>query len=233
MNSLWSSDILKIEHALNGQMCLVGGCVRDYLIGKAPDDIDIATPVLPKDVLRFLKENKIKARPVSLRHGVVLAEINQKSFEITTLRQDTYIQDKKEKISFIVDYQQDAKRRDFTFNALYMKKDGQIMDYFDGVADLKNKVVRFIGNPETRLAEDPLRILRYLRFWSIYGGEQPDNYIIDLFPLFKKNLEQISVARKQKEWSKIIQSPRFPEIVKILKQMGVMEYLLDIDKKTV
>ncbi len=233
MNSLWSSDILKIEQALKGQMCLVGGCVRDYLIGKNPDDIDIATPVLPKDVLKLLQENQIKVRPISLRHGVVLAEINQRSFEITTLRQDIYTQTGKEKISFISDYKQDAKRRDFTFNALYMKKDGQIMDYFDGVSDLKNKVVRFIGSPETRFAEDSLRILRYLRFWSIYGGEQPDSYIINLFPLFKNNLKQISVGRKQKEWTKIKKSPRFSEVIKILKQTGVMEYMLDIVSKTV
>ena len=233
MNSLWSSDILKIEQALNGQMCLVGGCVRDYLIGKNPDDIDIATPVLPKDVLKLLKENNIKVRPISLRHGVVLAEIGQKSYEITTLRQDIYTSTGQERISFISDYQQDAKRRDFTFNALYMKKNGQIMDYFDGMSDLKNKSVRFIGEPKTRLLEDSLRILRYLRFWSIYGGEQPDKHITDLFPLFKGGLERISVGRKQKEWSKIKQSPRLSEVIKILKQTGVMEYMLDIDSKTV
>ena len=228
MISLWTPSLQKIETALGGKMRLVGGCVRDYLLGKMPEDIDIATPLVPRTVMENLEKYHIRSRLLAPAHGVVEAFIGGESFEITTLRRDTYTTDGQEKITFITDYRKDAPRRDFTINALYMDREGKIYDYFDGQADLKARVVRFIGEPLVRLREDPLRLLRYIRFWSLFGGEQPDPDILGCCPAIKGLLPRVSRKRLQKELDKIALLPRQKVVQGILVRTGLMSYLKDI-----
>ena len=225
MTALWTEPVVRIYQALDGQMRLVGGCVRDFVLGRMPADIDLAAALPPRTVLKKLKQHHIPCRPVTLKHGVVLASLAGQDFEITSLRYDVY-EGRREKITFVTDYEQDALRRDFTFNALSMDRSGKIYDYCDGISDLKNKRVRFIGDPAQRLWEDALRIYRYVRFWSFFGGEKPDRGIIDLFPKLGQNLAFVSVNRRQKEIFRILMSPRVTESLDLLDKTGVLSYII-------
>lgn len=160
--------------ALGGDIRLVGGVVRDTLAGQVTKDIDLATPLLPEMVMEKLSAARIKCVPTGLAHGTVTAVVEGRPFEITTLRRDVSTDGRRATVTFTDDWQEDAARRDFTINALYADPDtGEIQDYFGGVADLEAGVVRFIGEPLTRIAEDHLRILRFFRFNARFGKGVP------------------------------------------------------------
>lgn len=160
--------------ALGGDVRLVGGVVRDTLAGQVTKDIDLATPLLPERVIEKLSAARIKCVPTGLAHGTVTAVVEGRPFEITTLRRDVSTDGRRATVTFTDDWQEDAARRDFTINALYADPDtGEIQDYFGGVADLEAGVVRFIGEPLTRIAEDHLRILRFFRFNARFGKGVP------------------------------------------------------------
>ena len=233
MINLWTPDILKINTALKGQMRLVGGCVRDFLINKMPDDIDIATPLLPKVVLSCLQKYNIHSKLIAPRHGVILAVIGKNTYEITTLRQETYTLDNKEEITFIQDYEKDSLRRDFTINALYMDKDNHIYDYHNGSNDLKEKHVCFIGEPLERLRQDPLRILRYLRFWGNFGKAKPDERVLSCFLSVRQGLKNISHKRKQKEMSKILTSKRSSEVLNLIDAYHLWPFIASDSKQRI
>jgi len=160
--------------ALGGEVRLVGGVVRDTLAGQATKDIDLATPLLPEKVIEKLSAAGIKCVPTGLAHGTITAVVEGRPFEITTLRRDVSTDGRRATVTFTDDWQEDAARRDFTVNALYADPDtGEIQDYFGGVADLEAGIVRFIGEPLTRIAEDHLRILRFFRFNARFGKGTP------------------------------------------------------------
>ncbi len=160
--------------ALGGEVRLVGGVVRDTLAGQMTKDIDLATPLLPEKVIEKLSAAGIKCVPTGLAHGTVTAVVEGRPFEITTLRRDVSTDGRRATVTFTDDWQEDAARRDFTVNALYADPDtGEIQDYFGGVADLEAGIVRFIGEPLTRIAEDHLRILRFFRFNARFGKGTP------------------------------------------------------------
>lgn len=148
----------------------VGGAVRDTLLGLVVADVDIATTLLPQEVMDRLEAAGVKAIPTGVEHGTVTAAIHGKNYEITTLRRDVATDGRRAIVAFSQDWQEDAARRDFTINALYADPEtGEIFDYFDGIRDLETGILRFIGNPHERIAEDFLRILRYFRFLARYG----------------------------------------------------------------
>ena len=220
MIDLWIPQVVKIYDALNGQMRLVGGCVRDFLLGRKPYDIDIATPLHPEAVLRALESCRIKARMVSPRHGVVSARVAGMCFEVTTLRQESY-ETGREVITFITDYEQDARRRDFTMNALSMDRE-KVYDYFNGQADLEDGSIRFIGEPAVRISEDPLRLMRYIRFWSYFGKGKPDCGVLSLSSQFRTKMETVSFYRRKKEFSRILMSPRVLDALRLMINGGLM-----------
>jgi poly(A) polymerase len=226
MIDLWTKDVLRIYNALNGQMRLTGGCVRDYLLNQVPYDIDIATSLLPDEVMKRLLQSDIHAYPIARGHGVVAAEISHQMFEITTLRRDVYSDSGTEQIQFITDYREDAVRRDFTINAMYLDRQNKLYDYVEGQEDLKNKRVRFIGDPNTRIREDPLRMFRYVRFWAQYGGEQPDKTVIELFPKLKVLLPNISAGRLCKEFLKILMCDRVLPAVELMDEIDILSDLM-------
>lgn len=170
-----SDGLRAVVSALGGNVRLVGGVVRDTLAGQATKDIDLATPLPPEQVMHLLEKSGIKVIPTGLAHGTVTAVIDGRPFEITTLRKDVSTDGRRATVSFTDDWQEDAARRDFTINALYADPEtGEVFDYFGGVADLEAGVVRFIGAPLTRIAEDHLRILRFFRFNARFGKGQAD-----------------------------------------------------------
>lgn len=149
---------------------IVGGAVRDALLGLAVSDVDLATPLLPEDIVQRLEAARIKAVPTGIDHGTITAVSDGRTFEITTLRRDVETDGRRATVAFSSDWQEDAARRDFTINALYADPDdGKIIDYFGGLADLESGLVRFIGDAGQRIAEDHLRILRLFRFHARFG----------------------------------------------------------------
>jgi poly(A) polymerase len=171
----WRQDngLIKVVSALrddHGGPRIVGGAVRDTLLGLAVSDIDLATTLPPETVIDRLEAARIKAVPTGLDHGTITAVAEGKSYEITTLRRDIATDGRRATVAFSTDWKEDAARRDFTINALYADpQTGRIFDYFGGLADLDGGIIRFIGNADERIAEDFLRILRYFRFLAKYG----------------------------------------------------------------
>lgn len=164
-----SEDAEKLINILSDNGCkayAVGGCVRDYLLGKPEKDIDITTSAKPETVEEILKQNNIKVIETGLQHGTVTAVLNGENYEITTFRKDGEYKDNRrpESVSFVDDVKEDLSRRDFTINAIaYNHKEG-IVDLFGGKKDIDNKVIRAVGNADLRFKEDALRIMRALRF---------------------------------------------------------------------
>ncbi|MBM3928021.1 MAG: CCA tRNA nucleotidyltransferase, partial [Sphingomonadales bacterium] len=154
--------------------CFVGGAVRDALLGLPVADLDIATRLAPEDVIDALRRAGIKAVPTGLAHGTITAVIASGPVEVTTLRRDVSTDGRHAIVAFTDDWREDAARRDFTMNALYADpQTGEVFDYFDGIADLAARHIRFIGDARQRIAEDHLRILRFFRFLARFG-DTPD-----------------------------------------------------------
>jgi poly(A) polymerase len=158
-----------------GRGWFVGGCVRNALLGRPVTDIDIATPLVPHEVMRRLETAGIRAVPTGLAHGTVTAVVGGSPIEVTTFRADVATDGRRAEVAFTADMATDAGRRDFTMNALYADADGRLIDPLGGLPDLRAGRVRFIGRPEDRIREDYLRILRFFRFHAWYGA--PDGVV--------------------------------------------------------
>lgn len=163
-------NALKIQNLLEAKgykTLAAGGFVRDFLLGKIPKDIDLATSALPEEVIRVLEESKIQCIPTGLKHGTITAVLDKTYYEITTLRLDRICRGREAEVEFVKSFEEDAKRRDLTINALFMNLETQeIFDYCGGKQDLQDNVLKFVGDPEKRIREDYLRILRFYRFQS-------------------------------------------------------------------
>ena len=150
---------------------LVGGCIRNALMGFAISDFDLATTMLPKTVMKRVRSAAMKAIPTGIDHGTVTVVVDGKPFEVTTLREDIATDGRHATVRFGRDFRADAMRRDFTMNALSLSADGVIHDYTGGIEAIQMRAVRFIGDADARICEDYLRILRFFRFSAIYAGE--------------------------------------------------------------
>ena len=209
-DSAWqhADGLKKILAALDdayGGPRYVGGAVRDTLLGLPVSDIDIATALLPNEVINRLQDAGIKAIPTGIEHGTVTAAVDGKNYEITTLRRDVATDGRRATVAFATDWQEDAARRDFTINALYAApKSGEVFDYFDGLNDLEARRLRFIGDANQRIAEDFLRILRYFRFLARYGGGQMDADAIQACANGAHGLTALSRERIAQELTRIL-----------------------------
>lgn len=187
---------------------IVGGAVRDSLLGLVVTDVDLATILLPETVIARLEAARIKSVPTGLSHGTVTAVIDGKNYEITTLRRDVATDGRRATVSFATDWREDAARRDFTINALYADPEsGEIFDYFGGLEDLKNHTVRFIGDASQRIAEDHLRILRYFRFLARFGDGAVDAQAIAACTSAANSLLALSRERIASELLKLLGLP--------------------------
>jgi len=182
----------------------VGGCVRKSLCGENIDDIDLATSLEPNEVKKRLIEKNIKVVDTGISHGTVTAILNEKKFEITTLRKDVSTDGRHASVEFTLKWKEDSLRRDFTINAIYADIEGRIFDPLGGITDLKNGVIKFIGSPDERIQEDYLRILRYFRFFAQYSKKE---YDLNVIKSIKKNINGIN---------KISNERIFDELKKIL-----------------
>jgi len=186
----------------------VGGCVRKALCGEFIDDIDLATSLEPEEVKQKLASKNIKVIDVGISHGTVTAILNNKKFEITTLRKDLSTDGRHANVEFMLDWEADASRRDFTINAIYADIEGRIFDPLNGKLDLKKGIVKFIGSPEERIQEDYLRILRYFRFFIEYSLVDHDQSVIKSIKKNINGLNKISNERIFDELKKILKSKK-------------------------
>ena len=197
-------SILEKDKEENTQVAMfVGGCVRKFLTNENIDDIDIASIFTPEELKEKLKDSEFKIIETGVEHGSVTVILNKNKFEITTLRQDTTTDGRHAKVSFIDSWNSDSSRRDFTINAIYMDINGKIYDPQNGREDLRNNKIRFIGDPSTRIEEDYLRIIRFIRFSIYYNDKQSEPKIIEAVKLNLNGIKNLSKERILNELYKI------------------------------
>jgi poly(A) polymerase len=192
----------------------VGGSIRKIINNEKVDDIDLATNITPKEVCEILTKNKISFYESGIDHGTITAKINDYKFEITTLRKDVSTDGRRAEVEFSNDWHEDALRRDFTFNAIYADLHGNFYDPFNGKKDLELGNVKFIGDPEKRIQEDYLRILRYVRFFLNYSQVDHDNSVKKIIKQNLNGISNISSDRLLDELKKLVLSKGFLKLTK-------------------
>lgn len=218
--------IAALHAARPGSARFVGGCVRNEIMGQPVDDIDIATQLTPEAVIAALEAAGVRAIPTGIEHGTITAVVDSKPFEITTLRRDVETDGRHAVVAFTEDWNEDAARRDFRLNALYADPDGTLHDpNGGGLYDAKAGRVIFIGDPDQRLREDYLRILRFYRFNAWYGaGIDPDGQAA--CARNKDGLHQIAVERIWKELRKLLSAPDPTPAINAMVESEVLSLLL-------
>ncbi len=209
------------EYSSSSEIRYVGGCIRKIIKKEIIDDIDLATNLKPFEVCDALKNNEINYYETGIKHGTITAVIKDFKFEITSLREDIETDGRHAEVRFSNDWIKDASRRDFTINSIYSDIEGNLFDPFDGKKDLENGVVKFIGDPEQRIKEDYLRILRYLRFYLSYSNNKHE---FETSKIIKKNIIGISNLSKERlldELKKFFKS-------NILKQLSKDKFSLEL-----
>jgi len=208
------SDLFKVISNYNdlSEIRYVGGCVRKILNNEKFDDIDLATNLKPDEVKECLKNNNIDFFETGIDHGTITARIGEKNFEITSLRKDVSTDGRRAVVEFTNEWTEDALRRDFTINSIYADKEGNLFDPNDGVKDLENGKIEFIGDPEKRIKEDYLRILRYVRFFLNYSKQE---HKLNVRKIIKQNINGITKLSKERlidELKKLVMSNGFINI---------------------
>src|SRR3954449_5892391 len=183
---------------------VVGGAVRNALLNIPIGDIDIATTAVPDEVIRRAKAAGIKSVPTGIEHGTVTLVVESQPFEVTTLREDVETFGRKAKVAFGRDWVRDAQRRDFTINGLSVGADGSVHDHVGGLEDIEARRVRFIGDPDQRIAEDYLRILRFFRMHAAFGAGDPDRDGVLACIRGRPGLAGLSAERVRMEMLKLL-----------------------------
>ena len=192
----------------------VGGCVRKYMLNEKIDDIDIATTLTPDEVIKKFENSNVKVKKTGIEHGTLTLIFEDQKFEITTLRHDVSTDGRHANIEFTENWREDSKRRDFTINAIYLDQKGKVFDPQLGLEDLKKNKVKFIGNPDTRIKEDYLRILRFLRFSIQYRSFDISEETQKAIKLNLNGITKLSKERLYGELEKIIQLKNFYDLFK-------------------
>jgi poly(A) polymerase len=206
---------------------LVGGCVRDAVLGKLAHDIDIATQLAPEAVIAALQAAGIKVVPTGLAHGTVTAIPAGKPVEVTTLRTDVATDGRYAEVVFTDDWLADAQRRDLTMNALYCDAQGHVFDPVGtGVADAKAGRVRFVGDAETRVTEDYLRIMRFFRFHAFYGKGPLDPVALAACAAHQGGIARLSVERVWMELKRLLAAPDPRVVLSAMAETGVLAAIL-------
>ena len=224
-----TAAVLDALEAEGGADCarFVGGCVRNALVGRPVDDLDIATTLTPDRVTRALGAAGLRAVPTGIDHGTVTAVSNHRPHEITTLRRDVTTDGRRATVAFTHDWRQDAQRRDFTLNALYARRDGRIFDPTGhGVADARAGRIVFVGEPEQRLREDHLRNLRFFRFYAWFGKGPPDPAAVAACAALKDKVDALAAERISKELLKLFAADDPRAAVRLMAEAGVLEVIL-------
>ncbi|MBB2673588.1 UNVERIFIED_ORG: poly(A) polymerase [Rhizobium esperanzae] len=210
----------------NGEARVVGGAVRNSLMGLPVSDIDIATTLTPEIVIERAMAAGIKAVPTGLQHGTVTLVIDGKPFEVTTLRTDVETDGRHAKVAFSTDWKADAERRDLTINALYADARGEVVDLVGGLADIETRNIRFIGDAAKRIAEDHLRILRFFRFFAYYGSGRPDAEGLRACAAARSKLKTLSAERVWSELRKLLGAADPGRALLWMRQVAVLTEIL-------
>lgn len=221
--------VLEALKAEGGPDCVrfVGGSVRNALMGQKVDDFDLATRLLPDVVMEALRKAGLKVVPTGLAHGTVTAVSKGQPYEITTLRRDVETDGRKAVVAFTDDWAEDAARRDFRLNALYADAEGRVFDPTGhGVDDAREGRIVFVGDPETRIREDYLRILRFFRFFAWYGRGEPDVAGLKACADLSEGMIRLSAERVSKELLKLLAAPDPRPAVRAMADAGVLHAIL-------
>ena len=221
-----AAPLLKLLDSEGEQARIVGGAVRNALLRLPVHEIDIATTALPDEVVRRVEAAGWKAVPTGIEHGTVTVSIAGKPFEVTTLRRDVETYGRKAKVVFGRDWVVDATRRDFTINALSLSADGQVHDHVGGLADLIARRVRFIGDPNQRIAEDYLRILRFFRFHAWYAEGAPDPVGLHACIRGRAGIDSLSRERIRAELLKLLLAPHATPTLALMTETGLLGNVL-------
>ncbi|MFT8720083.1 CCA tRNA nucleotidyltransferase [Acetobacter sp.] len=201
---------------------VVGGAVRDLLSNRPVSDFDLGTPEPPQTVMERLEAAGIRVIPTGLAHGTLTALVNGRGFEITTLRRDEETDGRHAQVAWTQSWREDAARRDFTINAMSCDSSGNVHDYFGGYADLNAGRVRFVGDAETRIREDALRIFRFFRFQARFGSVAPDTETLRAISRCVDMIARLSVERIWSELRRILVGPRVVEMFRLMQNTGVL-----------
>ena len=217
----------KIFEAINNysessEIRYVGGCIRKIIKKEKVDDIDLATNLKPIEVCEALKKKEINFYETGIEHGTITAVIDEQKYEITSLRKDIKTDGRHAKVEFSSDWKEDAGRRDFSINSIYSNGEGDLFDPYNGKKDLESGYINFIGNAETRIKEDYLRILRYIRFFTNYSNQKHNPKIIQIIKKNIGGISQISPERLLDEFKKLLKSKDF---VKLFKDKECLELI--------
>jgi len=232
INFPYSKETIILNNIFNrnntDNLRIVGGAIRNFLLKKEIMDFDLSCKLTPTEVVKILTENNIKYITPGIDFGTVIAIINGKCFEITSTREDIKTDGRHAIVKYTKDFKIDAGRRDFTFNALYLDFNGNIYDYFNGLNDLENGIVKFIGDPEKRIKEDYLRILRFFRFYCYYG-KILDKEGLEECIKYKEKLTTLSSERIKSEMFKILNADNPLKALEIIEQNGILETITGIE----
>ena len=217
--------------SVNSEIRYVGGCIRKIINKETIDDIDLATNLKPDEVCGALKSNNINYYESGIEHGTITAVIDNKKFEITSLRKDILTDGRHAKVEFSLDWKEDASRRDFTINAIYVDREGNIFDPFNGKKDLEDGVVSFIGDAENRIKEDYLRILRYIRFYLSYSKKTHDLKIIKIIRRNLQGVVNLSSERLLDEFKKLTTLANFQKLLQDQDCLEIIQLIFPQFKK--
>jgi poly(A) polymerase len=219
-------DLLGALDRAGEEARVVGGAVRNALLGEPLGDIDVATTALPEEVIRRVEAAGFKAVPTGIEHGTVTVVAAGRPFEVTTLREDVETFGRHAKVAFGRDWKRDAERRDFTMNALSAEGDGTVHDYAGGLADIAARRVRFIGDADKRIAEDYLRILRFFRFHAAYGEGALDPEGLAACIAARAGLDRLSRERVRMEAFKLVVARHAVPTLATMTETGLLEQVL-------
>ena len=206
----------------------VGGCVRNTLFDFKATDIDISTSATPKRVVELMSQAGLKTIPTGIDYGTVTVVADKQNYEITTFRKDIETDGRRAKVKFSGSVLEDAKRRDFSINAIYSEQDGTILDPLDGIADIAKKRIKFIGDPHARIKEDYLRILRFFRFLALFGRENETHEIeIAAINDLRDGLDTISAERKSDEILKLFAAPKPQYSIFLMETADISSKIFD------
>jgi tRNA nucleotidyltransferase/poly(A) polymerase len=217
------ADVLAVLNGGGEETRVVGGAVRNLLLGLPLGEVDLATTAQPKTIIDRVTAAGFKAVPTGIEHGTVTVVANGKPFEVTTLREDVETDGRHAVVRFGRDWKKDAARRDFTINAMSISVDGIVHDYCGGLADIERRAVRFIGDADRRIAEDRLRVLRFFRFFAAYGEGEPDREGYLACARARDKLGALSRERIRAEVLKTLAVKRAPEAMTAMADAGIYD----------
>lgn len=227
----WLADpalqaVMSAIAARGGEARVAGGAVRNALLGEEVTEVDLAASLTPEQVTEACMAQGMSVHPTGIDHGTVTVVAEHRPFEVTTLRHDVETDGRRATVKFTDDWEADAMRRDFTMNALYCDANGRVYDFTGGHKDIQARRVVFVGEPEQRIAEDYLRILRFFRFHARYGEGAPDEAGLSACMRLKAGLDGLSAERIRQEMFKLMAAKGAVPTLKLMAESGILAHLL-------